>query len=159
MKTICCLLLVALLFTSCKSESEVSANEKASIADAISQKMKGYHTAIQNKDIAWIKDFFVNDSNFAFANDGVFTTDYDSTITKDYTQSFAAIKEMPELNFDGGKITVLSKEVATFCTPFKWYAYMNNGDTLRARGAFLFVFRKEKDQWKIMQAGGTHIYH
>ena len=144
---------------SCSNGDNISDEERATMTKEIQERVNGYSEAVKRKDSDWIQDFWSNDKDFVFAGDGKIETNYDSIMIKEYRDAFKTIQEMTYLNFSNGHGLVLSKNAISYATNFDWQAIMVAGDTIKAKGSWLFVFKKSDGQWKVIHSAGTHIYN
>ena len=152
-------ILFCILVSGCNTPETISTHEEATIKKEIQGRLDGYATAVKSKDLAWIQDFWADDDNFVFAGDGQLNSNYDSAITKSYQNAFAALKEMTYIRWTDGHPLVLSRDVVSYPTNFQWQAVMESGDTVRAKGSWLYLFKKSEGQWKVVHSAGTHIYN
>jgi ketosteroid isomerase-like protein len=155
------LLAIGLLaqLSSCGTPDNISEAERTAIAKEIQGRLDGYADAVKRKDLEWVQKFWSNEKDFVLASDGKINTNYDSAITKEYRDAFTTIKEMTHLNFSNGHALVLSKNAVSYTTNFNWQAIMVSGDTVKANGSWLYLFKKSDEQWKVVHSAGTHIYN
>lgn len=145
------------LISSCNANKEISEFEKQKIIDELQSRLNGYTDAFKRKDIDWMFNFWSNDPDFAFASDGNLITDYDSVFKIRMQNRLPKVQEVPYFDFVIERGTVLSKDAASVATRFDWAQIETSGDTARARGTWLFVFKKKNGQWSVVQSAGTHI--
>ena len=147
------------ILSSCSSGDNISDEERATITKEIQGRLDGYSEAVKRKDLDWVQKFWSDEKDFVFAGDGQQNTDYDSAVTKTYRDAFTTIKEMTYLNWGNGHALVLSENAVSYTTTFDWQAIMMSGDTVKAKGSWLYLFKKSDVQWKVVHSAGTHIYN
>jgi hypothetical protein len=101
--------------------------------------------------------FWSNDPDFAYAFDGSLSTNYDSVIVIRLQNHLPRVQEVPYFDFIVESRTVLSKEAASVAAKSDWAQVLTTGDTVRARGTMLLVFKKKNGQWSVVQSSGTHM--
>lgn len=160
MRTINFYLALGLLIVlqSCSNSDNISNDEQTNITKEIQGRLDGYSEAVKRKDSDWIQNFWSDEKDFVLASDGKIETNYDSVMTKEYRDAFKTIQEMTYLNFSNGHALVLSKNAVSYATNFDWQAIMVSGDTVKASGSWLYLFKKSDGQWKVVHSAGTHIY-
>lgn len=160
MRTVKSYIAVGLLivFQSCITGDNISDNERTTITKEIQDRLDGYSEAVRRKDSDWIQDFWSDEKDFVLASDGKIETNYDSVMTREYRDAFKTIQEMTYLNFSNGHALVLSKNAVSYATNFDWQAIMVTGDTVKASGSWLYLFKKSDGKWKVVHSAGTHIY-
>lgn len=158
-RNILLLLIILLTSSQCKEKSGLSEAEKQSIAKEIQLYANDYGDALRRKDLKWFQQFWANTNEFVFAGDGRVVTDYNSEITGKMKRIFADVKEIPVFEFSNGHVYVLSKDAASYATDFTWTVVSYKGDTTRCKGAWLYVFQKSADGWRVVQSAGTHKYY
>jgi ketosteroid isomerase-like protein len=161
MKAIRLYLVIGLLvqLSGCDTSDNISEADRTAIIKEIQNRLSGYSEAVKRKDLDWIQKFWSNENDFVLASDGKIETNYDSVIEKEYREAFPTIKEMTHLNFNNGHALVLSKNAVSYTTNFDWQAIMVSGDTVKANGSWLYLFKKSDGQWKVVHSAGTHIYN
>lgn len=161
MKTIKILIpiIATICISSCTQKSELSEAEKLRIAKEIQVRANGYSEALKSKDLSWFQSFWSDEEDFVFAGDGQVETDYEATMTQPLENLFQNLEEVIHFEFTNGHIYVLGRDAASYVANFDWGMVMNTGDTLQAKGSWLYVFRKTDDQWKVVHSAGTHIYY
>jgi ketosteroid isomerase-like protein len=160
MKAFKILLLVTgiIVFGNCTQKNELSEAEKLRISEEIQVRANGYPVALKNKDLKWFHNFWSDEEGFVFAGDGQIETDYEA-FTQQLSDIFQNLEEVIHFEFTNGHVCVLGRDAASFVANFDWGMVMNSGDTLQAKGSWLYVFRKTDDQWKVFHSAGTHIYY
>ena len=156
------ILLVLGLFSqllSCKQGDNISESERNAIIKEIQAKFDGYIEAMKREDIDWFHSFWSNENDFTFAGDGVIKTNYDSAITKAYGDAFKDIKEVIHLNWSNPHALIIDRNTVSYVTNFDWQAAVISGDTVKAKGSWLYLFKKTNGQWKVVHSAGTHIYN
>jgi ketosteroid isomerase-like protein len=161
MKSIKHYLLVGLLvqLSSCSTSDDISEAEQTAISKEIQERLNGYPEAFRRHDLQWYQNFWSNERDFVFAGDGLIQTNYDSAITKTYRDGFTNIKDILHFKWSNGHACVLNKNAVSYITNFDWGGIMTSGDTVKAKGSWLYVFKKVNRQWKVVHSAGTHIYY
>lgn len=147
------------LLLSCTDSENISDEERTRISKEVQGRLDGYIDALNRHDLNWFQTFWSNEKDFVFAGDGLINTNYDAAITKSYGAAFTDIKEFSYLNWTNGHALVLNEKVVSYATNFDWQAIRMSGDTIKAKGSWLYVFRKSDGQWKVVHSAGTHIYN
>ena len=161
MKSIHYLLVVLaiILLSSCGAHEEVSDSEKQLIIKELQGRLDDYVDAFERKDLEGMLDFWSNTPDFAYAGDGILSTDYDSVMIIRLQNHLPKVKAIPYFNFEIERGTILSKDAASVVSIFDWAQVLTSGDTIRAKGTWLFVFKKINDHWGVVQSAGTHILY
>lgn len=105
----------------------------------------------------WIQNFWSDNSDFAYAADGRLSINYDSVIIYRMQNHLPKVTEVLYFNFIIERGSILSKDAASVVSNFDWAQILTSGDTIRAKGTWLFVFKKIDAQWSVVQSAGTHI--
>lgn len=153
------LFLLAILLSSCSANEEISDSEKRVILEELQNCLNDYADAFKRKDIAGVLDFWSNTPDFAFAGDGKLITDYDSVFKPRMQNRLPKVQEVPYFNFVVERGAILSMDAVSVASTFDWAQVETSGDTVRARGTWLFVFKKKDGQWSVVQSAGTHILY
>ena len=151
------LLVVIFAFSNCTQEVELSEAEKLTISEEIHNRANGYLVALINKDLSWFQSFWSDEVDFVFAGDGQIQTDYDAVITKPLTELFQNLDEVLHFEFSNDHVYVLGRNAASYATNFSW-GMVISGDTLQAKGSWLYVFKRSNDEWRVIHTAGTHTY-
>ena len=147
---------IALIFSSCNETDIISDEEKIKIEKEIKERLDGYPAAFNRHDIDWFHNFWSNEKGFVFAGDGAVTTNYDSSVTKAYLDGFTQVKTFLHFDWSNGHAYILSRDAVSYATNFDWGLVMASGDTVKSRGAWLYVFQKKSGIWKVVHSAGTH---
>jgi Domain of unknown function (DUF4440) len=161
MKTIQLFFCIGLLgqLLSCNTADNISEEEKATISNEVQGRLHGYLDALKRHDLDWFQNFWANEKDFVFAGDGLIQTNYDSAITKTYSDAFKNIKDFSFLNWSNEHALVINRNAVSYTTNFDWQVIMVSGDTVKAKGSWLYLFTKTDGQWKVVHSAGTHIYN
>ncbi len=55
-------------------------------------------------------------------------------------------------------VYVLARDAVSYSLEFEWSMTTIEGDTLKSRGAWTYVFKKFEDTWRVVHSAGTHLY-
>jgi len=135
----------------------MTADEKASVAEAVEARVSGYVDAIRRRDIDSMLDFWADTDGFVMAGDGQLTVGYDTwaQVLRDNVVNIPTVNRIVKRN---EHIFVLAPDAASYSMEFEWSMNKATGDTLRARGAWTYVFKRLNGKWQVVQSGGTHVY-
>ena len=97
--------------------------------------------------------------DFAYAADGSLSTNYDSIAIYRMQNYLPNVQDVPYFKILIESGTILSKNAASVVSTFDWAQILTSGDTLRSKGTWLFVFKKDDNQWSVVQSAGTHIMY
>jgi hypothetical protein len=153
------LVLLAIILSSCNAKEEISDSEKRLIIEELQSRLNDYSDAFKRKDIVGVLNFWSNTPDFAFAGDGKLITDYDSIFVPRMQNRLPKVQEVPYFDFVVERGAILSKDAVSVTSTFDWAQIETTGDTVRARGTWLFVFMKKNGQWSVVQSAGTHILY
>lgn len=153
------IIVTAIILFSCNQSANLSEEKKLAIIKEIQQRLDGYPEAAKRGDTLWFHNFWADVKEFTFAGDGQILTDYETTITKPYRESLSKMKEILYFKYSNGHGYVLDEDAVSYVTNFDWGMQTKSGDTLRAKGAWLYVFKKLDNQWKVVHSAGTHKYY
>ena len=153
----CFAVVLSVLLSSCSNRTEISESEKRVIVQELQNRLDEYSDAFKKKNLDMMLEFWAKTQDFAFASDGRLITEYDSVYIPRLQNHLPKVKEVPYFGFNVEKVAVLSMDIASAATSFDWAQILTSGDTIKAKGTWLFVFKKMNDQWNFIQSAGTHI--
>jgi hypothetical protein len=151
-------IVMILLFCNCTTNIDIPENDKKAISGEIQDRLNGYPEALKNKDIEWFRSFWSDEPGFIFAGDGEIVTDYESFI-HELENVLANQKEVLHFKLSNDQINVISRDAASCVVKFDWGVVTISGDTLNARGSWLYIFKRSDDQWHVPYSAGTHIFY
>lgn len=151
--------ILSTLFMGCYSFNNISVEEKTQITNEIKTLLDEYPESFKNHDSKWFQRFWAKGNGFALAEDGKLETNYDSAITMRYNEAFSKFKAVAHFQLTNGVAYVLDRNSVSYATEYDWGFVTTEGDTLKARGSWLYVFKKDGVEWKVIQSAGTHIYY
>lgn len=56
-------------------------------------------------------------------------------------------------------VYILARDAASYTMEYRWSLTMKSGDTLNAKGSWMYVFKKFDDTWRVVHSAGAHIYN
>lgn len=136
---------------------QLSETEKQRIKSEIQQRVDNYCDAFKRMDKKWFRSFFADD--IVYAGDGKLLVGYDKAIAESLDHLSENYKKVFHCNIFNEGIRVLGNTAASCAATYHWRILMNPGDTLQAKGSWLYVFEKNGNQWKVVHTAGTHIYY
>ena len=151
--------ILSTLFLSCYSFTNISLEEKIQVTNEIKALLDEYPESFNHHDLKWFQRFWAKSNGFALAGDGKLETNYDSAITMRYNEAFSKFKAVSHFQLSNGVAYVLDRNSASYATEYDWGLVTTEGDTLKARGSWLYVFKRDGTEWKVVQSGGTHTYY
>ena len=156
-----------LLFAACviisqgcnqKSTQIMTEQKKTAIAEEVEARVVDYLDAIKQLDLARMLDFWADTEGFVFAGDGSLVVGYE----KYAAQLKDVIPKTTKVNNIEKKkphIYVLAKDAVSYTMEYSWRMTMESGDTINAKGSWLYVFKKFDDTWRVVHSAGAHIYN
>lgn len=150
--------LAAFLLAGCAAapRPELTRGEEAAITSAIEARIQGYGDAAGRRDAEWFAAFWADDPDFLIAGDGDLLAGYDTYIPQ-MREELAGIGPMLEFEVSDQHTHVIARDAASHALRFRWGFITATGDTVRAHGSWLYVFRHIDGEWRVVQSGGTHI--
>lgn len=149
----------AMLLAGCRpnAESAMTEEEKADVVEAVEARVSGYIDAIRRRDIGSMLDFWADTDGFVMAGDGQLTVGYDTwaQVLRENNVTRATVNSIAKSN---EHVYVLAPDAASYSMEFEWSMTRTAGDTLRARGAWTYVFKRLNGKWQVVQSAGTHVY-
>ena len=149
-------LIVLITFTSCKKtdERKLTRLEKEQITKEIVGVVDNYFKVVQANDIDQILEFWSDSEEFIHAGDGSIVGDYEkwSNWLKDWTNPD---RKWLYWNNTDVHVIVLDKMTGTYTMNFD-NAFILDGDTMKVKGSWTYVLRKEGVEWKVITSNGTH---
>ena len=141
------------------SAKMLTEQEKAVITEEVKARVVDYVDAIKNLDSKRMLDFWANAEGFVFAGDGALVEGYD----KQAIQIKDIITNTDKVNYieliNDPHVYVLARDAASYAREYRWSFTMKSGDTLNAKGSWMYVFKKFDDTWRVVHSAGTHIYN
>ena len=129
------------------------------ITNEIKALLDEYPESFKNHDLKWFQHFWAKSSGFVLAGDGKLETNYDTAITIRYKDAFSKFKAVSHFQMSNGVGYVLDRNSVSYATEYDWGFVTTEGDTLKARGSWLYVFKRDGVEWKVIQSAGTHIFY
>ncbi len=155
-------LVILLCFTfGCQQGEEVaeimSEQEKEEIAQAVVERLDDYVDAVDQLDFEQAIDFWADTDGFAMAGDGSLLLGFDKWENK-VRNDIDRFAKTNKLMFKNPHVYVLGRNTASCCVEFEWSFTTKSGDTIKAKGSWVYVFKKFDEVWRVVQSGGTHLY-
>ena len=138
------------------SSDDVSPAEREAIVQEIKQTIDEYINAIQRIDLDAQLSFWSDSEEFVFAGDGAILGGY-SEWAEQLRQVNQVNKKWNYFNISNLHVVVLSRDAASATLEFENSKEKTNGETLRQRGVWTYVFKNYDGQWRVIQTNGTHI--
>ena len=139
------------------STKVLTEQEKAIITEEVKARVVDYIDAFKKLDIERMLDFWANTEGFVYAGDGALVVGYDkfSIQIKDliHTDEVNYIEQNEPL------VYILARDAASYTMEYRWSLTMKSGDTLNAKGSWMYVFKKFDDTWRVVHSAGAHIYN
>ena len=139
------------------STKVLTEQEKATITEEVEARVVDYVDAIKQLDLERILDFWANTEGYVFAGDGTLVEGYDkhSIQLKDTVSKAVKVNYIEKNN---QHVYVLARDAASYTMEYRWSMTMESGDTINAKGSWLYVFKKFDDTWRVVHSAGAHIY-
>jgi hypothetical protein len=51
-----------------------------------------------------------------------------------------------------------ANDAASFSMEYEWSMISKDGNTVNAKGSWMYVFKKFGEAWKVVHSAGTHLY-
>ena len=148
----------AILLMSTGCHEELSKDKKESMVREVTKKLDQYPASLARHDTLWFKNLYSNEKDFLMAADGELSTDYNESVTNYYKHFLDNMKKLLFFQWNNGQGYVISKDLISYSTNFQWELLEKNGDTLRAKGSWLYLFKNINGEWKVLQSAGTNNY-
>ena len=150
---------LVLLCSACRPvpPPELTAADKASIAEALEERVSGYAEAARRRDVDYMLGFWADVDEFVIAGDGELTVGYDAWA--DFIRQ--SIVEFPVVNSITTRnphVYVIGLDAASYTVEFEWSMTSAEGETTSARGTWTYVFRHLDGEWRVVHSAGTHLY-
>lgn len=132
--------------------------EKATITEEVEARVVDYIDAFKQLDLERMLDFWANAEGFVFAGDGALVVGYD----KYAAQLKDNIPKTVKVNYiekNNQYIYVLARDAASYTMEYRWSMTMESGDTINAKGSWMYVFKKFDNIWRVVHSAGAHIYN
>jgi hypothetical protein len=141
----------------CNQQQSVPEEKQRALIQEVEGRIKEYPEALRRGDIQWFQNFWSREADFAFASDGELVTDY-AEFEKGTQEALANTKAVLLFETTNGHAHVISENAVSYATNFEWHVVVQSGDTLRAKGSWLYLFEKRDGQWRAVQSAGTHKF-
>ncbi|TFH62154.1 MAG: hypothetical protein E4G90_09360, partial [Gemmatimonadales bacterium] len=151
--------LTALLSNACTPtpSSEFSETDRASIAEAVQQRVDGYCPAVLSKDVEYLKVFWADVPEWASAWDGEIKEG--ASFMGDLLQTwYEGESEHFYCNMSNSRVYVLGPDAASLATEFEWGMVNAEADTVESYGSWMYVFSRLDGEWRVIHSAGTHLY-
>jgi len=148
-----------LLLGGCRATAaDMTADEKAAVAEAVEARVTGYIDAISRRDLDAMLDFWADTDGFVMAGDGQLTVGYAAwaEALRANATDRVTVNSIAKSN---EHVYVLAPDAAAYSMAFEWSMTQAAGDTLRSRGAWTYVFKRLDGAWRVVHSGGTHVYY
>lgn len=136
--------------------TQMTDEEKASVAASAEQALSDYVEAITLMDWNQMFDFFVDGDYLVFAEDGKVSSGKD-TIVENLKIKTGAIKKINSLEHTKKNVYVISKDAAVISLEFDQSFTLVTDDIVKQRGSWIYVLHRINNEWKIVHTGGTRI--
>jgi hypothetical protein len=153
----CLAAIILTFFFGCSKQETIPEKKQRALIQEIEQRLDAYPEALKRGDIEWFKDFWSGEADFAFASDGELVTDY-AAFEKGTKEAIANTKQLLLFQLSNSRGHVISENAVSYATNFEWQIIGKSGDTLRAKGSWLYLFEKRDGEWRAVQSAGTHKY-
>jgi ketosteroid isomerase-like protein len=153
-------LLICFTFSCQKAEEvaeELSDQKKEEIARAVEERVADYADAIKKIDMERMLNFWADTEGFVFAGDGLLTVGYDKYANQ-LREMMSNIAEVTSIEFGNFHVYVLSNDAASLSMEYEWSMIDKDGNTINAKGSWMYVFKKFGDVWKVVHSAGAHLY-
>ncbi|OFX40540.1 MAG: hypothetical protein A2X03_12985 [Bacteroidetes bacterium GWA2_40_15] len=150
---------IIFVLTCCSQQESISDTRKVEITQEIKEIIDGYANAVKRHDTDWLLNFWSNEKNFVIAGDGELIADYESGIAKPTRDFISNLREVFHFEFSKGHAFVINENAVSYTTSFDWGIVLLSGDTIKSKGAWLYLFTKSEKNWKVVQSAGTHTYY
>lgn len=150
--------IIILILIGCQSNNsqELSEQEKSKIKNEINNRVDRYFEAVKLLNLEEMYEFWSESEDFIFAGDGRILGG-----NKEWTNEMNEFAEITDhfiyWNNKNIKIEVLSQNAASYTMEFDNERIGVSGDTLNTKGAWTYVFKRDKGDWRVIQTNGTHI--
>jgi len=122
----------------------------------ISSVLDGYREAILSRDYEAMLGFWSESEEFVFAGDGRILGGSEAWIAET-TRHYETTSEWQQWDWQSVHILPLSERAASATLEFRFRWVASDGATHNSRGSWTYVFRREGDEWKVIQTNGTHV--
>ncbi|MFC2124612.1 YybH family protein [Bacteroidota bacterium] len=132
--------------------------KKIAIAEEVEARVVDYLDAIKQLDLARMLDFWADTEGFVFAGDGSLVVGYENYAAqlKDVIPKTTKVNNIEKKK---PHIYVLAKDAVSYTMEYSWSMIRESGDTINAKGSWLYVFKKFDDKWQVVHSAGAHIYN
>ena len=150
--------LLLLFLTRCSNkeslQTELSNSEKDDIKKEIIQIVDNYFESVKSNDIEEILIFWSNSDDFIHAGDGSIFGGYKewSSYLREWTNPD---RKWLYWNNKDIHVIVIDRIAASYTMNFE-NAFIEKGDTIKVKGSWTYVFRKENSEWKVVASNGMH---
>ena len=136
---------------------ELSDQKKEEIARAVEERVADYADAIKKIDMERMLNFWADTEGFVFAGDGLLTVGYDKYANQ-LREMMSNTAEVSSIEFGNFHVYVLSNDAASLSMEYEWSMIDKDGNTINAKGSWMYVFKKFGDVWKVVHSAGAHLY-
>ena len=91
------------------------------------------------------------------AGDGVITVGYDN-FANQLREMMSNCAEFTSFAYKKPHVYVLCNDAASLSMEYEWSMIDNDGNTVNAKGSWMYVFKKFDEVWKVVHSAGTHLY-
>jgi ketosteroid isomerase-like protein len=140
------------------STKVLTEQEKAIITEEVKARVVDYIDAFKKLNIERMLDFYANTEGFVWAGDGTLVEGYDkySIQIKDLDPNTEKVNYIEQ---NDPHVYVLARDAASYAVEYRWSLTMKSGETLTAKGSWMYVFQKFDDVWRVIHSAGAHIYN
>ena len=151
------LVFLLVVFMACSSEKPLSDEEREQIKSEVSERVKEYRLLYKNKDLEWVRDFYMDTEEFTIVTDNKVrrATSVD-VVEQVYADLFSNMKELLYSNSSNENTYVIGKNAASHIIDFDVKRITNNNDTIQVKGTMLFVLEKKNGKWQVPHASVVH---
>ena len=138
------------------TSNDVSPAEREAIVQEIERTIDEYIDANLRKDVDAQLGFWSDSEEFVFAGDGTILGGYKewAELLRQYDQENEKWNYWDIRNLH---VVVLSRDTAAATLEFEYSIEKTNGETLRQKGAWTYVFKNFDGKWRVIQTNGTHL--
>jgi ketosteroid isomerase-like protein len=140
-----------------EAAKELSRQEKDVIARAVEKTVSDYINAVKRIDIEQMLIFWADTEGFVFAGDGSLTVGYD-IYANQLREMMLNTAEVTSMEYRNPHIYVLSNDAASLSMEYEWSMISKDGNTINAKGSWMYLFKKFDEVWKVVNSAGTHLY-
>lgn len=139
-----------------ESDQTMSEKEKKVVADAVTKRVEEYVNSMKKIDIDEMLSFWADSENFVKAGDGSLVVGYEK-FAAPQREKMSKVTSVNYVNTMNPNIYVLAKDAASFSFEFEWSMTGADGDVMKSKGSWTYVFKKFGDEWKVVHSTGSHL--